>query len=374
MTSPPRMTPMEGRARWKPQGRWGLSPLLQVGSVPWSIPSNQGAPTCTIDGDGTVTGASATGSCVVQARWDGDDNHNPSADVDIATITIVSAASPDPVWGTSPYGGSAVVDAKVRPTNSAISNLGSGVGRPQFRSQTPATCSVGDSTGGVTGIAAGAGVCIVEVRFVGNSSNGASAWVASPAISIGKGTPTVLSDESYYGASAQVALGERLELSSPPLIYGTAAYTVKSGSESHCEVDEASGVITGLEQGSCTIQVAFAGNGNYDPLTATDLQTVTVLDGNQQLTFSDPYGEAPALVVGGTLAIVNAPVATAGSGAGGAINYRESGSSTGICSVNANDGTVTGEAVGECTRTGPGVGGDGLRPNRLDGFGDSFPE
>ena len=184
---------------------------------------------------------------------------------------------------------------------------------------------------------------------MGNTSTGASAWVASPAISIGKGVPTVLSDESYYGASAEVALGERLELSSPPLIYGTAAYTVKSGSESHCEVEEATGVITGLDQGSCTIQVAFAGNGNYNPLTATDLQTVTVVDGNQQLTFSDPYGEEPTLAVGGTLAIVNAPVATAGSGAGGAISYREAPGSTGICSVNASDGTVTGVTLGECT-------------------------
>ena len=188
----------------------------------------------------------------------------------------------------------------------------------------------------------------MEVRFVGNSSNGASAWVASPAISIGKGVPTVLSDESYYGASVEVALGERLELSSPPLIYGTATYTVKSGSESHCEVDEATGVITGLDQGFCTIEVAFAGNENYEPLTATDLQTVRVVDGNQQLTFSDPYGEEPALAVGGTLAIVNAPVATAGSDPGGVINYREAPGSTGICSVNAGDGTVTGEAVGEC--------------------------
>ena len=100
-----------------------MSPLLQVGSEPWSIPSNQTESACTIDGDGTVTGLSTIGTCVVQARWDGDENHNPSADVEIATITIVSAsASPDPVWGTSPYGGSAVVDAEVLPTNSTISN------------------------------------------------------------------------------------------------------------------------------------------------------------------------------------------------------------------------------------------------------------
>ena len=118
-------------------------PTGGVGTLVYTIKS--GGAACTIDGDGTVTGASATGDCVVQARWDGDENHNPSMDVDIATITIVGAASPDPVWGTSPYGGSAVVDAEVLPTNSTISNLGSGVGNPQYRSQTPATCSVGDS-------------------------------------------------------------------------------------------------------------------------------------------------------------------------------------------------------------------------------------
>ena len=324
------------------------APTGGIGNLVYEIKA--GGAGCTVDADGTVTGASSTGTCVVQARWDGDENTNPSTDQDIATITVVAAASPDPVWISSPYGGNAVVGQEVTPPDGFISNLGSGVGAPQFKSQTPQTCSIGEDNGRLTGLGAGTDICIVEARFVGNSSTAASAWVASPTISIAKGPhPEPADNSSYYGTSAQVALGETLALLEAPVGGGEATYSVKNGSESHCSVDGASGAITGLDQGSCTIQVAFAGDDNYYSLSAADLQTVTVVDGNQQLTLDAPYGESPSLSVGGTLALVNEPTIAAGANPGGALSYRAAPASAGVCSVGAGDGVVTGESVGDCT-------------------------
>ena len=105
-------------------------------------------------------------------------------------------------------------------------------------------------------------------------------------------------------------------------------------------------MITGVDQGSCTIQVAFAGDDNYHPLAVSDLQTVTVVDGEQELTIADPYGEEPVLVVGGTLALVNEPTVAAGSDPGGTLSYRAATASAAVCSVGSADGSVQGLTPG----------------------------
>ena len=222
----------------------------------------------------------------------------------------------------------------------AISNTGSGAA--EYRGHTPTVCSVNNANGALTGVSAG--TCTVQARFKGDSTKGASAWVDSPDITVDKGThPTPAADP--YGASASVKVGETLELATPPMGYGTATYSTTG---STCSVDAASGVISGLVPGSCTIQVAFAGDVNYLALGARDLQTVTVAAGAQVVTFSDPYGVDPALVAGEELEIVTAPVSAAGSGTGGTLSYRVESGSASYCSVVAADGTVTGLDVGGC--------------------------
>ena len=115
------------------------------------------------------------------------------------------------------------------------------------------------------------------------------------------------------GASASVRVGETLELVTPPTGYGDAAYTTTTGTI--CSVDTATGVITALAVGDCTVRVAFAGDDNYQQLAAGDLQTVTVAMGGQIITISQPYGAEPDAGFG---RLVGAGQSTYGDGRGAA--------------------------------------------------------
>ena len=313
-------------------------PTGGIGEVAYGVTSG----TCTVDGaGGAVTGGAASGNCVVKAKWTGDENNAESADVDIATIAMVAAGSDAPVWSSSPYGSNPLVDgAAVALANGAISNTG--VGAAEYRSATLEFCTVA-ADGSVTGI--GAGTCRVEARFVGDATNGASAWTSLD-VTVEKGVHPALGGSNYYGATGEVATNGNLDLVAPPEGQGAATYS--SASENYCTVDPSTGVVTGVAKGSCTIQVAFAGDDNYEPLAATDLQVLTVTDLDQTLAISNPYDGVAEMMVGDILALVNAPTATLENGdTGGAITYQIATASAAVCTV-AGDGTVTATAVGEC--------------------------
>ena len=299
---------------------------------------------CTVDtGNGSLTTTGATTeNCVVQARWSGDDNHAPSPDATIATIKMVSTSNPaaKPVWGSNPYltnpvvGGSSV--APVAPT-------GSGTGSLEYKSKTPDKCSVNNATGAVTGLTAGDG-CIVQARFTGNQTTGPSQWADSPGITIDKGDP--VPPTNPYGSGAMVGVGKTLLPETSLDGFGTATYTLGSGSETYCQIG-ADGTLKGLAAGAnkCTVQVSFGGNNNYNPtVNPIDLQTITVTPGSQIIQFSEPYGETLALKVGESLPLVNAPE----SDQGGAISYRIKNGLENHCRVNGTDGTLEALAPGEC--------------------------
>ena len=300
---------------------------------------------CSVDtGSGLLTTSGATAEdCVVQARWSGDDNHAPSPDTTIATVTMVSASNvaAKPTWGSNPYltnpmvGGASV--APVAPT-------GSGPGALEYKSKNPDECSVNTATGAVTGLAAGSG-CVVQARFVGNASTGASPWADSPGVTVDRGNPTPVANP--YGSAATVGVGESLPLEMPMDGFGTATYTLKSGSESYCEV-EADGILVGLAAGvgKCVVRVSFGGNADWNPSAApVDLQTLTVTPGQQIIQYRQPYGTTLALKIGGSLPLADAPQ----SDQGGTFSYRiKSGSET-YCRVDGTNGTLEALAPGECT-------------------------
>ena len=292
---------------------------------------------------GSVTAEAASGNCAVTARRSGDDNHAASSDTALATIAMVAGSNTDPVWSGTPYASNpAVGAAAVSPANGAV---GSGTGAPEFRSKTPDICTVA-SDGGLSGVSAGVDACMLEVRFVGNASTGASGWVDSPAITVDKGAHPALAGSNYYGAGATVATEGALELVNPPEGKGAATYSTSSSS--HCEVASDTGVVRGISRGDCVVQVAFAGDDDYNALPEQDLQTVSVLDLDQEIDIDEPYGASPALRVGDTLALVNAPTATAGENPGGSVTYRVASASDNSCSVVAGDGTVTALKPGNC--------------------------
>ena len=299
---------------------------------------------CTVDSanGGITASASGTTACEVQAKWGGDDNHNPSDFATIATIAVVASANDAvPTWSAAPYASNPTVGgAAVNIAADAISNTGAGTGAVEYSSGTPEYCSVDLANGDLSGT--GAGSCIVRARFVGDSSKGASDWADSPSITIDQGGHPALAADPY-GSGATVAVNETLSFETVPVGYGVENYGVKEVPP-HCSVDD-EGIITGISAGTCTVQVEFAGNNDYGALALTDLQAVTVTPGIQGITLAElgTYGEGPTVMVGGQLMVVEDPIASQG----GAIGYQVKDGSQSYCTVGA-DGTVEGSAKGEC--------------------------
>ena len=200
----------------------------------------------------------------------------------------------------------------------------------------------GDGT--VTGV--GVGDCNVQFRFAGDAGTAASGWSASTRVAVHRASHP-LPASNPYGSGADLRFGETLEFVTPPVGYGRVTYSLGLGSDEHCQLDETTGAITGIKLGvnACNVQITFAGNNKYHPLTTKRLQQFSVVAAPQKLTFSDPYGAGPTLEVDGTLALVDAPVADQG----GAVSYRDNEQDGSVCTV-AADGTVTGVAFGRVCR------------------------
>ena len=163
-----------------------------------------------------------------------------------------------------------------------------------------------------------------------------------------------MSGSNYYGENPEVEIGGSLALETAPEGHGTAAYSVKSGSEDYCSVEESRGVVTGEKPGDCTIQVEFAESENYHASLPMDVATITVLERAQTITINNPYGTT-TMAVEETLALVNAPTALienneGESVEGGGITYQlaPTTATEGTCSV-AADGTITALIPGDCT-------------------------
>ena len=301
---------------------------------------------CTVDESGTVT-AAAAGSCTVQIAWSGDEDTAPTSPQNLmAALPIVADDGDDSNDVTADlteaaYG--ATYDLTVGGEPLAVDSApapGAGqTGALEYRTVTPDKCSVNSGTGAVTGL--GAGECRIQVRHVGSAVVAATDWSEDYALMVGKGTVPDIANP--YGASPTVGIGGSLELEADLGAYGTATFNVGSGP---CSVDGDGRVTPTEEAGAtdqCTVGVAFDANENYNAKDAADLATVSVVAGAQMLTFGEPYGAAPTLAMGETLALTVGSEPT--SDQGGAISYRSA--DTAICTV-AADGAVTPVAPGAC--------------------------
>ena len=178
---------------------------------------------------------------------------------------------------------------------------------------------------------------------MGNATTGASGWSRSEAIAVGKGAPAPASINGW-GATASVKVGAVLEIVNPFTGYGTAAFAVKSGSESYCEVDEVTGAVTGL-----ALAVVLC-RGRSLRGTITRLWGQRRL-GNHNRGFGGSESDLWKYLWGGTGYRFGNPFASGGGrrslAEGGSIAYRVKPTSAAHCEV-AVDGSVTLEAPGEC--------------------------
>ena len=270
-------------------------PTDGVGTLKYRISS--GASHFTIDPDtGTVTAnADATVGvvAVIDAQYQGDDNHGVSNWIDISVLQTVNNSQSQPSWNSDPYGASpSVVVGETKIIDTAPTG---GSGDVKYRSTTLDICTVGWNTGAVMGVSAG--TCSLVFRYHGGSGNASSPWSAGLDITVTAAEhPALADDSSYYGVGAQVEKGGTLELVAPPVGFGAATYSVAD--TAICSVDATSGTVTGIATGDCTVQVAFAGDNQYGPLAATDLQTLPVGGRTLSLTWN-PYKDGASYRTGG---------------------------------------------------------------------------
>ena len=303
---------------------------------------------CTVDADGTIA-AVAVGSCTIQVAWSGDEYYAPTDPQDLrASLPIVADDGDDSnnvaaALTEAAYG--ATYDLVVGGAPLAVAtppSSGTGqTGAVEYRTSTPDICRVDLSTGAIRGRAAGD--CQVQVRYVGSTTVAASDWSEDYIVVVGKGEVPDIANP--YGSSPVVRIGGESELRRNLLgSYGPATFIVGSGP---CSVD-GDGTVTPTEDAAptneCVIQVAFDTNENYNAKGVADLATLEIIQGSQIVTFSEPYGADPSLMMGATLALVvgSEPV----SDQGGAISYQSA--DTSICTVNSATGEIAPVAVGEC--------------------------
>ena len=293
---------------------------------------------CTVEASiGEVTAAaSGTDACVVKVKWSGDDNYAQSNEVTLATIEVSAAGNnhTDPVWDNAPYTGQKV-GVTVDIAN-AIPVTNSGV--LEYRGLSRDICTIDAASGALSGVAAGE--CMVGARFMGGGGKLPSDW-ASTTVTVAKGDHPALVSNNPYGASPKISVDEILAIVNPPEGKGAATYSISSGG---CTVGEDGTVTAGSSAENCVVQVAFAGDENYEALAAADLATIVVVAEEIQTIAIDekPYGEEPSLGIMGTLSLVNGATASAG----GTISYGTGDAN--ICTVDASTGEITGVAMGEC--------------------------
>ena len=265
---------------------------------------------------GQVQGLSA-GTCTVVASQAGDATWAPAASgtQQVSVVVLPQVISFGPVPGVL-VGWTAAVSA------TASSGLA-----PTHASLTPATCRVHAGTGAVTGLAAG--TCTVQA-----SQAGGGAWAAALPASVSLLVSTQ-PQRIAFGAAPALMAGQSAAVSASAssglaVVFGSSTPTV-------CSVQAASGLVTALAAGRCSITADQAGDGAWSTAPQVLLAIDVARDPSQTITF----GPLPSLTAGSTATVQ----ATASSG----LPVQYGSLSPAVCSVDAASGLVTGLAIGTCS-------------------------
>ena len=357
-----------------------VPPTPPNGSGPLEYAIKSGEAHCEIyPEDGMVIGLTP-GSCVVQVRFGGGTSYAPSSYTEIATITVTPAKilkfSTVPTLAyTDPVSSGATLSPSGLPTTDENNVDVYWIYQAQgFRSGTSASgiCSLTDSnplgdSNGTPVVNAEHGKVLMgnslqngdtcQVQVMGRaltpgyvSYTRVAVVTISPPLAAQDG-PVTVGWNNPYGNSPSVKVGEDSNApGSTPSGHGDLEYQMKS-SNTGCEVDENSGVVTGLNtNGGCIVQARFAGDSTYAPSDYEDIASITVGLGTQ----TAPSGTD--LYSGNVVA--NAaidPSAALPSGGKGALTLRVwgqanpvGGSASTLCSVQSDGKVTAGNSTGTC--------------------------
>ncbi len=286
---------------------------------------------CTIDESTGALTIKAAGNCSVVVTA----SNVPGRTTAVATVTVVIAkASQTLTWPSNPYGSSPVL--KVGKKLQITTAPSGGKGDVEYKSITTSICSVDEDSGEITPL--DIGTCKIQASFLGDANHESSAYVTGLTSTVSKGDIVTTS----FGSYDAVYVGDTTSAPSVTGLTPAAASKAYSTTSDDCSVDEDSGEVTGIKDGSgnCEILLTLSLD-KYNDFEHT--YTISVLKGNIGVLTAPVYASTN-LKIGGT----NAPLQAAPSGAvaGSVWSYRVQGyrgvaTQAGVCSVVASSGLVS---------------------------------
>ena len=154
---------------------------------------------------------------------------------------------------------------------------------------TGSACSVNSSTGALT--IDGAGECVVTLTATPADNNN-SVGTASHTITVARATQTGLTASNIYGSPTLVTGGTLTVGTAPTGGGGNGSIEYQSSTATVCSVVTATGALTALLNGTCTVQARWSGNANYLASSWANMQSITV--GLGTLTI-DNVGASPPI-------------------------------------------------------------------------------
>ncbi len=257
--------------------------------------SSETSSVCTVTADGGALTILTAGTCQIKlTATTGSRTGERVVAVYIAHLAQAELAA------TNLYSATSIRVGETADLTSAFT--ASGQGNLEVRTTDVNICTVapldGLNAGRVTGV--GGGTCQVQARWSGNDHYAPSNWASiagADGIEIAAADQTAPTAwEEPYGFNPSVRVGSSIDLRTsnnplippaPPTGGGTYEYGVKSG-ERHCEVIPTAGLVAGLLQGSCVIQVRYSNNDDYNASPWTELATINILPARALILNSVP--------------------------------------------------------------------------------------
>ena len=189
---------------------------------------------------------------MIQARYEGNNNYNPSAWTSAASIDV-NKGTQSFSWPDNPYGSNPTLKVGMTLALMTAPDAGKGATRYQVSSTSSPSdaCSVA-ANGTIT--AQKAGTCVVEGQYAGDADYNAATWVALAGITVAKGDQSFSWPASAYGGLVPTMTfgGSNLALANTPSAgEGATRYRISSASSPSdaCSVDN-SGTLTPQKAGS----------------------------------------------------------------------------------------------------------------------------
>src|SRR6266550_3929951 len=214
-------------------------------------------------GTGTATAPTAAGTYTVRASFAGNGNYDPTSDVktiviDKASATVVITWSTPQTYNSSAHPATAVVNGVGGDTN-----LAPAATLEYFSGSTAGTAGTGTATAPTN-----AGTYTVRASFAGNGNydpasdtKTISITTASATVAITWASPQTYNSSTHPASAVVDGVGGDTNLApAATLEYfsGLTAGAVGTGTAT-----------APTNAGSYTVRASFAGNGNYDPASAT---------------------------------------------------------------------------------------------------------